>query len=184
MTSIQRFILTGTPGAGKTSIVQCLGEQGYPTVTEAATAVIVEEQARGRARPWSDESFIDAVVVAQRRAREAVLTPGVQFHDRSPICTQALATWLGFPVSSALSAELVTIARERVFERRVFLVRHLAVFEQTAARRISPAEALEFERLHEETYAAFGYELVDVPAAPLADRVARVMTMASERRGG
>ncbi|MFG2472620.1 AAA family ATPase [Streptomyces canus] len=38
--SMRRYVLTGTPGAGKTSILQCLAEHGYEVVEEAATAVI------------------------------------------------------------------------------------------------------------------------------------------------
>ena len=34
---MKRYILTGTPGAGKTSIIQALALRGYCVVEEAAT---------------------------------------------------------------------------------------------------------------------------------------------------
>jgi predicted ATPase len=43
--------------------------------------------------------------------------------------------------------------------------------EPTAARRISFRDSLAFERIHEASYRAFGYELVDIPAGDVADRV-------------
>jgi predicted ATPase len=46
--------------------------------------------------------------------------------------------------------------------------------QATAARRISFEDSLDFERLHEQTYRDLGFQLVEVPAGPLADRVALI----------
>ena len=43
-----RFVLTGTPGSGKTAMVRLLEREGYRVVAEAATDVIALEQALGR----------------------------------------------------------------------------------------------------------------------------------------
>ncbi|MEU8364006.1 AAA family ATPase [Nonomuraea sp. NPDC048882] len=171
---MKRYILTGTPGSGKTTILHRLAALGHATVEEAATAVIAAEQARGEAEPWTRPSFVDQVVAVQR---QATLLPGAarrgwQFFDRSPICTHALSIFVGHPISPALSAEIDRITRERVYEREVFFVRNLGFCEPTAARRIGFEESLVFERLHEETYRTFGYRIVDVPAGPVAGRVA------------
>ncbi|GAA3647259.1 AAA family ATPase [Nonomuraea antimicrobica] len=172
---MKRYILTGTPGAGKTTILHRLADLGYATVEEAATAVIADEQARGDAEPWARPSFVGKVVALQRlRQTEAGPAP-VRFFDRSPICTHALSTFVGHPVPASLSEEIDRIVRERVYDRRVFFVRNLGFCEPTDARRISFADSLEFERLHERTYRAFGFELVDVPAGPVAERVAAIL---------
>lgn len=170
---MNRYILTGTPGAGKTSILRALELQGYGVVEEAATDVIALRHALGDVE---DASFIDDVVrlQRQRQLRAAVAGTSVEFHDRSAICTHALSVWVGRPVSAVLAAEIDRITRERVFERRVFFVRNIGFCEPTAARRISFADSLRFERVHEASYRAFGFELVEVPAAPLADRVAAI----------
>ena len=44
---MKRYILTGTPGSGKTSIIHELKNQEYAVVEEAATDVIALEQANG-----------------------------------------------------------------------------------------------------------------------------------------
>lgn len=54
------------------------------------------------------------------------------------------------------------------------VVRNLGFCELTSARRISFEESLEFEKVHEQSYRTFGYELIDIPAADLAHRVAAV----------
>src|SRR5260370_471308 len=101
---MKRFILTGTPGAGKTAVLRQLEREGFGVVEEAATDVIALEQANGVAEPWTDAAFIDRVVDLQRiRQIRAVTAPDVvQFHD----------AFLGYPASEALSHELQRIERE------------------------------------------------------------------------
>jgi predicted ATPase len=173
---MRRYVLTGTPGAGKTSILRRLAELGHEVVEEAATDVIARAQALGEDEPWTRASFVDEIVDLQRRRQLAVSADaaGVQVFDRSPICTHALARYLGRPVSRALAAEIERITGEEIYERQVLFVRNLGFCEPTSARRISFPESLVFERVHEESYRAFGYELIDIPADDLARRVAAV----------
>ncbi|MFI0480758.1 hypothetical protein [Actinomadura sp. 9N215] len=56
----------------------------------------------------------------------------------------------------------------------MLFIRNLGFCEPTPARRISFLESLVFERIHEQSYRAFGYELIDIPAGDLAHRVAAV----------
>jgi predicted ATPase len=172
---MQRYILTGTPGAGKTSILRLLESLGHHVVEEAATAVIALAQAHGEPEPSMQASFIDRIVALQRqRQLRAAVGVDIQFFDRSPICCHALSNYLGRPISPALAAEIDRITGAQTYERTVFFIRNLGFCEPTAARRISFADSLVFERIHEESYRAFGYDLVDVPAGALADRVAAI----------
>ncbi|MBT2224317.1 AAA family ATPase [Nonomuraea sp. NEAU-A123] len=179
---MKRYILTGTPGAGKTTILRRLATLGYATVEEAATAVIADEQACGDAEPWTRPSFIDKIVALQRRRQmqSIIAAPLVQFFDRSPICTHALSTYAGHPIPETLSTEIERITREQIYDRRVFFVRNLGFCERTEARRISFEDSLEFERVHEQTYRSFGYQLIDIPAGPLPERVATIRTVISQ----
>jgi predicted ATPase len=173
---MKRFILTGAPGAGKTSILNHLQERGFDVVDEAATAVITRKQAEGDAEPWTRADFVEQVVALQhrRQTRSTMRDVSVQLYDRSPICTHALASYLGRPVPEALSAEIDRITRERIYERQVFFIRNIGFCEPTAARRISFQESLEFERIHEQSYRLFGYDLVAVPPGEVADRAALI----------
>ncbi|MFB6726327.1 ATP-binding protein [Kribbella sp. NPDC056345] len=152
-------------------------EVGCHTVDEAATTVIAQAQALGESEPWSRASFIDDIVALQRR-RQLDASGAVQVFDRSPVCTHALATYLGWPVSAALSEELERVTSERVYQQRVLFVRNLGFVQPSAARRISFQDSLAFEKIHEESYRLFGYELVDIPAGDLAHRVALVRSLA------
>ncbi|UGQ12259.1 AAA family ATPase [Yinghuangia sp. ASG 101] len=172
---MRRFVLTGTPGSGKTSILRGLDRLGYGVVEEAATSVIAEAQARGEDEPWTRASFVDDVVALQRRRQlDAPTGRFATVFDRSPLCTLALATFLGRPPSPALTAEVDRVTSDGTYEPRVFFIRNLGFCEPTAARRIDFAESLAFEDIHERTYRSYGFELVDIPAGGLDERVAAV----------
>ncbi|PRY44889.1 AAA family ATPase [Umezawaea tangerina] len=171
-----KYVLTGTPGAGKTSVLRLLETTGHTVVEEAATDAIALAHALGREDPWQDRTFIDAVLALQRRRQDAVpaTTPHTVFFDRSPVCTLALSRYLGFPTSPLLAREVDRVVAEGVYEQTAFLVRNQGFVRRTAARRISMEDSLVFERVHERTYRELGFDLVEVPAGPLADRAALV----------
>jgi predicted ATPase len=71
---------------------------------------------------------------------------------------------------------------EGTYEPTAFFIRNQGFVQATAARRISFEDSLAFERLHEQTYRDLGFQLVEVPAGPLADRVALIRQTVSQQR--
>jgi predicted ATPase len=170
---VSRYVLTGAPGAGKTVLLHALAGGGQAVVEEAATEVIATLQGHGVDEPWMCNDFCDQIVALQRQRQVAPVPLGaaVQIFDRSPLCTLALARYLGRSVTPLIAEEVARVVAERVYQPTVFLVRSLGFIEPTAARRITYPDALAFEAVHEAVYREHGYEFVDVPAAPIAERV-------------
>jgi predicted ATPase len=170
---MRRFIITGAPGAGKTAIVRQLELDGFSVVEEAATDVIAAAHAQEKADLWRQPSFIDAIAHLQRdrQIRASYQPDEVQFHDRCIVCTAALAIWLGHPFSPFLAGELERIKKETTYQNQVFFIRNLGFITPTEARRITFEETVRFEKVHEETYRDFGFELVSIEPASLAERV-------------
>ena len=178
---MKRYIITGTPGSGKTSIIRWLELDGYCVVEEAATDIIALRQAQGIAEPHTHPSFIDDItdLQKQRQMRASEVSSTIHIYDRSPICTYALSTWLEYPISTTLANEMERIREEKIYERQVFFIEHLGFCERTQARRISFEDSLRFEKLHEETYRSFGYEIVKIAPEKLSDRVEQIKRFVS-----
>ena len=120
--TVDRFILTGPPGSGKTTMIRHLAED----------------------EPWSLPSFVDAIVETQKDRQIGLGNSArIQFYDRSPICTLVLARWLGHPESDAVRLEIERIRRERVYRSEVFFVRSLGFVTPTEARRITLADSIQ-----------------------------------------
>jgi predicted ATPase len=169
---MQRYILTGAPGAGKTVLLRRLEVAGFPVVEEAATGLIALIIARGVAEHWKEPSFIEDITGLQRarQLRADAWPDQVVFFDRSPICTWALCEYAGREPPASLIEEMARIEHERVYERRVFFLELMGFVTPTEARRISLADSERFAAIHRDVYARFGYELIPVPAADVEAR--------------
>jgi predicted ATPase len=183
---LNRYILTGTPGSGKTALIRAFEMRGEFVVEEAATDLISYEHARGHEEPWKNPRFIDDIIKLQRQRQKQVegTALALQFYDRSPICTFALALHLGYTPSALLMEEIKRIEREKIYQKQVFFIDNLGFITTTEARRISYEAALEFEKLHLETYASFGYECMRVQPKPIESRVDAILGVIRGNQGG
>jgi predicted ATPase len=168
---IRRYVLTGAPGAGKTTLAGALRLRGHRVVPEAATDVVARFQAGGMDDPEHTGQFIAEILRVQGERAAAVHDP-VQIHDRSPVCTVALARWLGHPEPEI---------DDSWYAREVFLVQPLGFLTRTAVRRISYPDSLRFAQVHADVYRERGFTLIGVPPGPVRERVALIE--AALRRG-
>jgi predicted ATPase len=145
-------------------------------VEEAATDIIALWQAKGIAEAWTHPEFIDAIVsLQQARERKGACLPDlVQFHDRSVVCTAALADYLGIARPHSLVTELRRVKTQNVFHGSVLLLRNLGFVTPTEARRITYEETVRFEQIHERTYRELGFEIISIGPASVSDRVREI----------
>ena len=151
---MRRYILTGTPGCGKTSLIRALEMTGASVVAEAATDIIAYKQMQiDLSSEYSD----------------------LHFYDRSPICTYALAMYLNFQPSDNLMQEIERIRKYNIYDQKVFFIDNLGFIENTDARQISYEESLEFEKVHLAAYEKFGFSCVHIPAGSIDERVKLIL---------
>lgn len=84
---------------------------------------------------------------------------------------------LGYPVVEEAATDVIALANALGCEEPWCdpgFIGNQGFIQPTAARRITFEDSLAFEQVHEQTYRDLGFLLADVPAGPLADRVALV----------
>jgi predicted ATPase len=178
---MQRYIFTGAPGSGKTTLINELARHGYTVIPEAATDLIAAEQLKGNLQPWSAPQFMDKIIKLQqaRQVAGSLSDSPVQLFDRSPPCTLALSKFLGFPISSVINDEIARITAENIYSPQVFFIENLGNCQQTAIRQISFAYALKFEQIHLEVYQSLSYSCIRIPPLPLKQRVNLLLKLLS-----
>lgn len=168
------FAVTGGPGAGKTTLLEALAETGIAVAPEAGRAVIRDQMAiGGPAVPWRDPALFAELMLAfdLRSHGEARLQAGPVLFDRGVPDIAGYLRLCRLPVPE----HLMRAARQVRYRSPVFAAPPWrAIFTQDAERRQDFAEA-------ERTFAAvtaawreFGYELVELPLASVAERGAFV----------
>ncbi len=85
MSNSRKIIITGGPGAGKSSLLQALQNMGYNCSAEVSRQLIAEHvKAGSTCLPWTDMAcFADKVL--QRMIQEysqSAIHPGITFFDR------------------------------------------------------------------------------------------------------
>ena len=176
MTALRRILVTGGPGSGKTSLIEALAAAGHATSPEAGRAIIRRQQAiGGQALPWRDralfaELMLDCELEAHARAEDAI---GPIFFDRGAPDVVGYLTLCGLPVP----AHIERAAREARYARQAFIAPVWPeIFVQDAQRRQDLDEAQRTFDAMVEVYPRFGYDLIELPKAPVAERVAFVLS--------
>jgi predicted ATPase len=77
-------------------------------------------------------------------------------------------------MSGLLADELERVRQEGIYDNRVFFIRNLGFITPTDARRISFEETVRFEKIHEEAYRGFCFELVSIEPGTLTERVSTI----------
>lgn len=167
-------VITGGPGAGKTTLIEALAAAGHAVMPEAGRAVIrAELAAGGSGLPWQNRTrFAELMVEADLCSHQAALAlPGTVFFDRGLVDIAAYLELCGLPVPDALS---FAIERCR-YRETVFIAPHWPeIYRLDAERKQDLAEARRtFERMA-SIYPRHGYRLLELPRAGVAERVAFV----------
>ncbi|KZE30599.1 AAA family ATPase [Chelatococcus daeguensis] len=169
------FVLTGGPGSGKTTLLAALAAAGHTVSPEAGRAIIRNQQAiGGPALPSADPALYAELMLAHDLAahRRHLNGDGLVFFDRG---IPDIAGYLDL-VGLARPAHLERAIACSRYNRRVFICPPWPeIFTQDAERRQTLEEA---ERTHAamvRIYDETGYDLIEVPRLPTAERAAFIL---------
>lgn len=169
------FVITGGPGSGKSTLIRELARLGFSTTVEAGRAIIQDQLAiGGDALPWTNpQAFADLMLSWELRSyREASTTDGPVFFDRGVPDVAGYLRLMSLPVPTYGTNAI----QEFRYDRRVFIAPPWReIFAQDAERKQTFDEAIRTDESLGATYRANGYDLIELPLAPVSDRAQFVL---------
>lgn len=174
------FVLTGGPGSGKSTLLAALAERGFQVAPEAGRAIILQQQRiDGPALPWRDRAaFAAAMLAFDMRTYDELARDDpagradAVFFDRGVPDVAGYLALCGLPVPDHVKR---ACALHR-YQPRVFLAPPWAdIYANDAERRQDWDEAVRTHAAMVRIYSELGYQMVDLPRAGVAERVAFVL---------
>lgn len=174
-----RVVITGGPGAGKTSLLNALAELGHETVEESARSVIAERLAAGNSpRPGPQEFALEVLRRDIEKYGRTEKSSKWVFFDRGVIEAVGWATEVGALPETEAGPTLGAYP----FHPTVFVLPPWQAIYVTDAERDHDFEhAIEVHKSLRRWYSSCGYLLHEVPCLPVAARAKHVLhTLASD----
>ena len=164
---MKKFVLTGGPCTGKTTLLEELGKRGFQIVPEVPRLVMKEEQSKGGSiLPWIDLPGFEKIVFERQVEFESKLNDRPEaFLDRG------IPDILSYHKVNSLAPpeELIRSAERNKYDG-VFLLDKLPFFENDPERKEDPEMAEKIHQTIRETYGELGYDVIDVPPLSIEER--------------
>lgn len=166
----QRFIITGGPCSGKTSLIEQLAIKGHSTFSEAARKVIQQELRKNSdALPWENNIAFSELVIHQQKKDHQNAEVDLNFYDRG------IPDVLGYLLYYK-QRNLIPLFMEKTqqfnYEKKVFI---LPPWEKIYAKDLERKEPFEeAQKIHKAlslTYTKLNYNLIEVPCASYQERI-------------
>ncbi|MDM7919277.1 MAG: AAA family ATPase, partial [Methanosarcina sp.] len=123
MQKTKKFIITGGPHSGKSSVISMLEARGIQVLHETARLLIMEDQAKSEADPlfkqlypWEDQQIFCRRCHERQKEREKGLKEGLAVLDRSIIDNLAYAVVAGIELDKRIYKDIADAG----YERKVF----------------------------------------------------------------
>lgn len=181
-----RYVITGGPGVGKTSIIHYLKEKGYHVVGEAATDVIRHWLDHGVEKPWDKDhksDFNDEILDLQHQRQNATPDTEFVFLDRSMIdtFTYALIPMSGTKSLEAMANKVQSVMDQQFYNQTVFFIDNLNGCEKTEIRHENLDELYLIEQHLEQNYRALGYTVVHITKDTIENRAKQILSHIKDR---
>lgn len=170
--SPRHAVLTGAPGAGKTSLLTAAAAAGLAISHEVARELL--QQPGGMALRESDPlGFADAMLDAHLREFEAMRGhPGPVVFDRGLPDVVGFLDVSGLPVSTQIDAACRSVRYDGpIFRAPAWQ----AIYRQDAERIQDWDGAIASDRAVTAAWRRYGYTIIDLPLASVEARLAAVL---------
>lgn len=177
---MKKYVFTGGPGSGKSSILIALELKGYNVIREAAEDYIRHQQALGIREPWLEEDFQEKIFWLQHAREKKAISEELIFIDRGLFDNYAYEPE-GTPFYKKLQNHLLAKGRKTELIKElgdyttIFLIEHSGNIETNGVRRENTGQAVFLEKELEKIYTSCGYNVIRIPFGELNIRVEEVL---------
>ncbi len=168
-----RFVITGGPGGGKTTLLETLAERGYRVAPEAARRIIRERLSAGLPPRPEPASFAREILDSDiQQYRAATDHDGITFFDRG-----VLDALYMLDLESALPRdEIASLVQAFPYNDTVLLLPPWeAIYAMDSERDQTFEESVAVFEGMRRWYSRWGYETVEVPRAGVEARVSFIL---------
>lgn len=170
------YVVTGGPGSGKSSLITELRVRGFSTAGEAGRGIIQDQAAiEGRGLPWTDPLLFAELMLSwdMRSYHLAEQDKGIVLFDRGIPDVLGYLRLVGMPAPPHLQAA----SRKFIYNRTVFIAPPWReIFQQDRERKQDFEEAVRTYDALAAVYQELGYQPVELPRAPVEERVRFVLS--------
>ncbi|MCC5903767.1 MAG: AAA family ATPase [Halomonas sp.] len=168
-----RFVITGGPGGGKTTILRALAERGYRVVPESARRIIKERLAAGLSPRPDPVSFGQEILSSDiEKYREATVCDHAIFFDRG-----VLDALYMLDAENALTFdEIAQYVQQYPYNGVVFLLPPWEeIYDTDSERDQSFEESIAVFGGMKKWYSQWGYKTLEVPHNSINERVSFIL---------
>lgn len=167
-----RFLFTGGPGVGKSTVLEALASMGYRVVPEAARQVIRRRLAQGWSPRPAPMAFAKQIFEQDKNQFEMVDDEAVAFFDRGLVDAIGMLVHAG--AISRLEGQ--RLAHRFRYANSVFLFPPWEdIYTNDSERDQTFEEAVQVYQSCAQWHTTFGYSLIEVPKGTVSERVAFVL---------
>lgn len=165
-----RYIISGGPGFGKTSIIRELENRNYRSIHEISRSIIKDQMEKGGdILPWKNLSAFSGLVFEQRLAQHRQIEhDAIHFFDRGIVDVIAYMQ----KDNLLIPAHYLDAVNKHHYNQLVFLTPPWKeIYLKDEERKEDFDNALIIHRLIEQTYNQLGYQTINIPMIDVKQRV-------------
>lgn len=163
---MKKYIITGGPHSGKSSVLNLLEERGIHVLHETARLIIQEDQEKKKSDPaynflypWEDQKIFCRRCHERQLEREKELTGDIAVLDRSIIDNLAYAAVAGIELDQKIYRDI----SRADYEKGVFYFEQLKNYMPDDQRRDSEKQVKAVHKELYKVYTRLGFEMIKIP---------------------
>ena len=168
-THSNRYIITGGPGSGKSSLLSALVKQNYQGFEEISRVIIQEQHAIGGDMvPWQNlAAFADLCYERMNAQLNQCDLDCICFYDRG------LPDIIAYVRKGGLKVPKKYFEKAKSYNKTVFLAPAWEdIFVNDDERPESFKDAVEISKFLRTTYSELGFNIIELPKISIEERVA------------